>query len=227
MSYIKNAKPGRIDGAYTRLFGNAELGALMSEVHASTISNGAELEKTILVAHCTIFDDDHVTALFSGTLRGGNYLINKSTIKKHITPSLVLEDTIEPDFLLVIVKDKTVFVLELKDGDAFDTKKAAGEVRNLKYFREQVAHKLSMGWRCDWRVCCFNQSNKDIIYTGFKGKVPKANIMTGQEFCDLLGISYQTIIDTRKAEQNPNLKYFLERLANIDECKQILKDLIS
>src|SRR6266508_3824466 len=45
---IKNTKPGRKDGAYTRLLGDEQLGALISRIHAASISSGHELEKLIL-----------------------------------------------------------------------------------------------------------------------------------------------------------------------------------
>ncbi len=45
---IKDTKHGRKDGAYTKLLGNEELGALISRVHSASISSGVELEKLIL-----------------------------------------------------------------------------------------------------------------------------------------------------------------------------------
>ena len=44
---IEKTDEGRKDGAYTRLFGNADLGAFISRVHSASISAGTELEKIV------------------------------------------------------------------------------------------------------------------------------------------------------------------------------------
>ena len=46
MALIEKAK-GRKDGGYTRLFGNEQLGHLISRMQSTVISSGTELERTI------------------------------------------------------------------------------------------------------------------------------------------------------------------------------------
>jgi len=41
--------------------------------------------------------------------------------------------------------------------------------------------------------------------------------MTGKEFCDLVGIDYEKIIQERKKDQQENLNYFIEELKKIPE----------
>ena len=48
MALIRDRKPGRTDGGYTRLFGDAQLGSLISRVHGALISAGTELEKLVI-----------------------------------------------------------------------------------------------------------------------------------------------------------------------------------
>ncbi|CBW54508.1 Pseudogene of Alkylphosphonate ABC transporter, permease component [Mycoplasma mycoides subsp. capri LC str. 95010] len=49
MALIEERKKERItSGSYERVFGNKELGSLISMVHSTSISNGNELEKIIL-----------------------------------------------------------------------------------------------------------------------------------------------------------------------------------
>ena len=40
--------------------------------------------------------------------------------------------------------------------------------------------------------------------------------MTGREFCELLEIDYDEIVERRKADQESNLRCFVRELARID-----------
>ena len=53
---IENMKPKTTSGAYERVFGNKEVGDLITQIQATVISNGTELERMIL-SHCTQIDD--------------------------------------------------------------------------------------------------------------------------------------------------------------------------
>ena len=48
MVRIEDSKPGRRDGGYARLFNDADIGALVSRVHATSIRAGTELEHIII-----------------------------------------------------------------------------------------------------------------------------------------------------------------------------------
>lgn len=221
MARIANSRKGREDGGYTRLFGNAELGALISRVHSTSISAGNELEK-LIQNHSRLITPTEIAQLFDGTLRDDTYLVPKGLIKKYITAQIGLtEKKIEPDFLLLVVKSKTCFVIELKDGDSFDTKKAAGEVANLRAFRDALGRKLPYPWVVHCRVCMFNQSDKEAIVRGFKEAVTTKEAMTGEELCKLLSISYSTLVAQRAADQRPNMAYFVKQLLAISEVKAL------
>ena len=47
MAKIENSKVKNTGGGYARLFGNEELGELITKVHSAVISSGSELEKMI------------------------------------------------------------------------------------------------------------------------------------------------------------------------------------
>ncbi|MCY4209017.1 MAG: hypothetical protein OXD29_13875 [Roseovarius sp.] len=44
--------------------------------------------------------------------------------------------------------------------------------------------------------------------------------MTGREFCELLEIDYNEIVEMRKSDQNDNMNYFMEELTKIKEIEQ-------
>ena len=45
--------------------------------------------------------------------------------------------------------------------------------------------------------------------------------MTGPEFCDLVEIDYQEMIETRKRNQEDNLRYFTEEVCRILSLKKV------
>ena len=71
--------------------------------------------------------------------------------------------------------------------------------------------------------CCFNQDNKQAIIDGFKKKIAPEEAMTGREFCQLLEIDYDEIVENRSMQSPDNLDYFLSELVKIDSVKSWLE----
>lgn len=230
MARVENAKAGRADGGYTRVLGNADLGALVSKIHATSISAGTELEKIISEQHGHLMTEAQLGEFLSNQLAPNTYLIDKKILKKHIKP--LIKSTAEPDFLIVVIKDSKIYVVELKDGDTFDTKKVAGEVASARDFSALLRtyllqHQLSFNnqaYVVEVKFCSFNQSDKQKIITGFKGKITAKEAMTGQELCHLIGISYDNIIQQRKIDQEKNFDYFIKNLLEIHEVKASIQN---
>lgn len=125
---------------------------------------------------------------------------------------------IEPDLLIFIVqKQRICKVIELKDGDNFDTKKAQSEREHLEEFSIRFGAKIP--FVTEYYICSFNQPDKHIIKEGFKNKFDIEHIMTGKELCDILNINYDVIINRRKQDMQDNFKYFLNELLHIEEVK--------
>lgn len=69
-------------------------------------------------------------------------------------------------------------------------------------------------------IVCFNKENTEEIVEGFKRKITTDEAMTGREFCELLEIDYNEIVEMRKSDQNDNMNYFMEELTKIKEIEQ-------
>ena len=126
---------------------------------------------------------------------------------------------------MIFRRDGTVqecLVLELKDGDAFDTKKAAGERANLHKFIHYLGTQIP--WTVDMRFCCFNQPDKSKIREGFKNQISQAQAMTGSELCALLNINYEQIKKEREKYQAENLSVFIEKLLGINAVNKEIKN---
>jgi len=218
---IRNAK-GRQDGGsgYTRVLGNNELGKLISRVQSTVISNDTELERMIVERTNTINSlENFINDVTDGTQDDGVYLCQKKTLIK----SKYAIKGIEPDLLIFIVERKRVCkVIELKDGDNFDAKKAQSEREHLEQFAIHFGAKIP--FVTEFYICCFNQSDKDIIREGFKNKFEPEHIMNGEELCSILRSDYNEIVQIRKNDADDNLEYFLDELLKIDEIRYRIQD---
>ncbi|MGE5653893.1 MAG: restriction endonuclease [Bacillota bacterium] len=219
MALISNAE-GRKDGGYTRLFGNDELGLLISRVQAAIITAGTELEKIIieacdrkgmLISNLDAFlDTPHPEGVWVAPKKA----VKKSRYSYHI----------EPDYLIFIHGPREIracFIVELKDGDNFDTKKSAGEVANLKEFQNHIAAQIQ--YRTQIYICCFNAPNRAKVVEAFKHTITEQMALTGEEFCDRLGIDYEAILEKRSSDQAANMDYFARSLSRIPELTDRLK----
>ena len=207
---------GRPEGSgFARVFGDPQVGHLISRVQATSIRGGTELETMLLERVQTIEDLD--VFLLDQTMKEGVQVASKKVVKK----SKMLETPgKEPDLLVFKRRHgkQTCHVIELKDGDAFDTKKASGEYAAMQTFLAHVGPRLP--YTLLPHFVCFNQDDRQAIFTGFKRAVPLDQCMTGRELCELLEIDYDEILSARKADQPANLDYFVKALLNIPAIRQ-------
>lgn len=216
MAKIKNAKPKTSSGGYERLVNNKQLASIFTKAQSTVISNGTELEKIISSQAAIIKDlDQFIEDVKNNIIKEGSYLCTKKIVKA----SKYRMDQHEPDFIVFIVgRDKLCEVVELKDGDSFDTKKSSSEFNSLKEFTNHIAPLIPFVVR--FYICCFNQEDKSQIIEGFKKRFTEEQVMTGREFCNLLGINYDYIINTREQDAIDNFNYVVEELTKIDEIKR-------
>ncbi|MCY3660036.1 MAG: hypothetical protein OXG36_13590 [Caldilineaceae bacterium] len=223
MSRIDQAKPGRRDGGYARIFADPDIGALISRVHATSIRAGTELEHIIqreAEANGTAITDLDKFLQYSGE---GVFIADKKKIKKS---KRINFPAAEPDYLIFQRTHTTphCYVLELKDGDTFDTKKASGEISTLTSFSVNVGSTLA--YATSIRVCSFNQEDKQAIVEGFKGAVTIDQVWTGREFCALMGFEFDTIVSERLADAQINQTFLAQQLLNIPKMRTIIIELL-
>ncbi len=227
MAKICNAQGRQDSGSgYVRVLGDEQLGKLISKVQSTVISNGTELEK-LIIDKCNQIKDlnSFIEKTVSGDTEDGVYVCPK---KYYAKSSYLIYDNqkkkILPDLLIFIVEKKRICkVVELKDGDMFDTKKSAGEKEHLEEFVQKFGSKIP--FVAEYYICCFNQENKDKIFEGFKGDFTKEHILTGKELCEVLRISYDDIIKQRTADSVENFEYFIQELLKIETVKAKIEEL--
>lgn len=213
---IKGRRENQSPSGYTRLFGNPELGNLMSKIQGAVIASGTELEKLIWERVKQIDDFDDFISHFVKENRTGVWVAKKSQVKT----SKYINTHYEPDFLAFDLIRHICYVIEVKDGDQFDTKKSHGESVVLHEFANSIKYALPIEFQI--RICCFNAQTKNEIYNGLKHQFSLGEILTGQELCELLEINFLDIITTRYKDQEVNIQYFIKELMAIALIKEII-----
>ena len=202
MALISNAKGRGEDetpSGYERLFGNRQLGMLMSKVQSAIISTGVELENILAskiknTKGISIQQINKSGRVFSGIKHGHDIIID-----------------------CVINKDGKTYLIEIKDGDTFDTKKIAGELESLELVKNFLIKKKISANKIEIKFCSFNAESHEQIKRGAKGLLDDSMAMTGKEFCKLVNINFDEVIEERKSQQEENLNYFTEELKKIPE----------
>ena len=220
MAKIEDSEPKNTSGGYHRIFGIPALGDLMSRVQSTVISAGTELERIIISKVDSIQDLDEF--LQREVMPDGVFIAPKKQVKKCKT--LQFPEG-EPDFMIFKRRGgkQSCHVVELKDGHVFDTKKVVGEREALQAFISQNAPR--MRYVVTGHFCCFNQDSVEAILTGFKNRIGEDQAMTGRQFCELLEIDYEEIVNARKANQPANVRYFVKELLKIKEVRDTFKDM--
>ena len=217
-------KKHKTSGSYGRLFDDEKIGLVMSDVQSTAIRNGNELEKLIERYSNPLTNDatcDLIDEIKSRTIQDGTYLLSKNSYRS----TAIAIPNHEPDYLIVQAHDANVkiFVVEMKDGDDFDTKKSNGELETLTACKDFIENYFEIS--ADYALCCFNQKSRLNIVRGLKNRFDEAHVMTGNEFCELVGIEYEAIIDERKSDAADNIIELARRLADCDNFVAALEAL--
>jgi hypothetical protein len=220
MARLRSSK-GRYKGesGYARMIGDKALGDLLSKCHATTIRAGNELEKIVLERSNQILDLDEFLA--RDIHPDGVWVASKRIVRK----SRRLDTSkYEPDFVIFRRKapEQRCYIVELKDGDAFDTKKSAGEAANLREFLHRIAPEIR--FEAAWYMCCFHASSKEGIVHGFKSRITKGQALTGREFCQLLEIDFDEIVEMRRRDAADNLAYFIDQILAIEASRAAIEE---
>ena len=204
---ISDARPKNSSGNYERLFGDEEIGCLMSKVQSASIKAGYVLENIIAQRSALIpggnleeFVDDSMKGKYSGIFLATKKMIKAS--KYHIEHH-------EPDMMIFILDDNghgICHIVELKAGAAFDTKKSDAEKETLEICRSVLGPDLPFITK--FYLCAFHAENRREIINGLKGRFSKEEVLTGRELCEILQLDYDEIVDEESRFQRDNLNYF-------------------
>jgi hypothetical protein len=222
MARIADSK-GREDdnSGYTRLLGLPELGQLLSRIHATVIRNGNELE--LLLAERCAFRATGLAGRLDGALTLFTLPLEAFFGEAlHVTDS---EHLTAADIVVLDHRTRQVRVVEVKEGDSFDTKKADGELACLRPLALFIGARL--GYEPQFQLCCFNQEDRAAILRGLKGRFSPDQVMTGRELCTLLGVSYEDIRRQREEDVRANQVFLARELWAIPELRSAFEECLA
>ncbi len=210
----KDKKNDITKSGYYNVFGVKELAELCRKIQSTTIRNGNELQDIIL-SEVTVqklskkIDLDSLIKLINSgsTFYIANYRISKSQLE---SKGIKLSGKKNIDIDAIFCKDKILYIIEYKQGDNLDTKKSQSEVESLskvsEFFKSleiETCPKLVM-WVCD-----------DVKNSSIKTTENKEFLITGKEACDIIGLSFESIENIRKSDQEDNINFIFEEVDRI------------
>lgn len=221
LAKIRDRNPKNPSGGYDRLFSIPKLGTLITKVHSASISAGRELERLIRARVDPIEDLD--AFLRRSFIPDSVSLATEKEIKR----CTQLDTSVSvPDFIIFEHRESHQHcrIVELKDGHVFDAKKVNGERRAMQGFIERNSSRLP--YEISIHFCAFNQEDRQAIWEGFKKRIDIEEAMTGREFCELLGIDYDELVEVRSRDTEDNTRYFIEELLKIPQIKRIIENIL-
>lgn len=233
MAKIRNSKPKISSGGYLRLVGNERMANIFTKAQSANIRNGNELEQIIfnnIPKSNTITNiDEFIDDCKNGRVVNGFYFCDG----KSIFNSKYRLGKHQPDILMFSISAvNTCCVVELKDGDDFDTKKSQSEKNSLIAITNHLQSLFGKIFeKIDYKICCFNQNDKTKVINGLKKRFTIDEVVTGKELCNMLGIDYEKIINERQNDATDNFNYIIEEMCNLDQLRtkviEIQKNIVS
>lgn len=215
-------KGGRKDGKsnYGRLFGNTELGQLLSRIHSAMIRSGYELEE-ILADQVQPDWLVPVEQVIKSIQNGASGDLPKMTVAfkdKALNRKAGYEG--QADVVVFDHEARLGYVFELKLGDNFDTKKSSGELGPLERCRTRLANQT--GYTIQLFVCCFHQHDTETIWRGLKKRFSRDQVMTGRELCRLLDLDYEWVLFAHGSRGTDNMRMLAGRLLAIPAMRALI-----
>lgn len=215
---LKDAIPQNRSGNYDRIFGDEDLGYLMSQVQSVAIKAGHILED-IIASKTNLIPDKDLDAFVDDcnntTTISGTFLCTKDMAKKshyHVNGH-------EPDLMIFQIENGRgkCYIVELKAGSDFDTKKSDGEVETLEKCRAVLGPALP--FITEFYLCAFHAVDKQEIVKGLKGRFAENEVMTGRELCNILDIDYDEVVREESKFERDNTTYFTRKVTTNAKAK--------
>ena len=221
LARISDTRPKNSSGNYTRLFGDEDIGNLISQIQSASIKAGYVLEN-IITQKSTLIPDGNLDNFVDECIERKHNGIFLST-KKMIKASKYHVESNEPDLMIFSLKKNgrsVCYIIELKVGAAFDTKKADAEKETLEKSRSVLGPQLP--FITNFYLCAFHAKDRKEIVTGLKGRFSEKEVITGQELCEILSINYSEVLEEESQFQRDNIIYFTRAVIKNAKSKMYL-----
>lgn len=193
---------------YTNLVGDEELGLLLSRIHSAQIRTGNELETHI--KNLIIYPIVTLETLYQkGICRETEVIIKPHKPKSGDAEGIIV------DFAVIFHSRSKVALIELKSSAQFDTQKTPQIYNKLNQMAQYINHP-GLGYQVNIAVCVFYASDSLSIYEGFKRcGFKQSEVITGIQFCELLGVHFEDVMNKVAEDQPENKNYILMAVERI------------
>lgn len=212
---IKNEEKNDIKkSGYYNVFGDEKIAEMIRKIQSTTIRNGNELEHIIfsLIDYQVLLGSITTENILRRIIQGEDFCVSSWVLSKRELNSVGInlsgKNATKVDMLLY--RGGELYIMELKQGEALDTKKSQSEIESLNMVKEYFnrlkieAHPKLILWVSD-----------DIKNSSIKTNQNREYIITGREACDIIGISYEDVEEVRRRDQEDNKKWLFEMIFEI------------
>lgn len=199
--------------AYYSIFGDIELGKLITAVHSTSIKNGTELENIIYnLISIEKPECNNLKELLELISEGEDFYLGKFSITKEELQqkNLPLNGRKKIQVDGILFKNSVLYIIEYKDGDALDTGKSQNVMETLTKSRKLIEE---YGVKCASKLVLWRSS--DLKTSSIKTTEHRDYLITGRDMADLLGIDFEDVKEQKSRDQQDNIEYFFQRIDEI------------
>ena len=205
-------------------------------IQSGVIRSGDELENLLTFKSYHI-NDHQLIGKINGEKTIKKLYFNNSNIKKRLinvekttwffNPNISSElftkygmkinkNHLEPD--IIIIEKNNLFIVELKDGGNFDTKKSEGEGKQLKMLQElfnMISKDLNLNFKIHAELVLWNIDN--LNKSSIKDKIAKSFVINGKNFSKKHNINFLKLNGDRKIYNkynNEKMKIWFKEILN-------------
>ena len=205
-------------GSYARLLGNKKYAELMTKIHACVIAQGNQLEHDLFnfvrqnYPQCIVDNLPLLHSVLEHSIHNQPfYLLNLAVYQAFLQAKDELKIK-HPDFIVILPAKQVIYVVEVKEGYLFDTKKATGELMSLQTITN--IFQKHVPYRVNYYLTSFYQTALTTIDSGLKKVFSQDHLLTGKSFCQLIHINYEQFLHFRNEQltqdQQDNCDYIFE-----------------
>ena len=201
MARIKQAD-GNLHSNYNLLFGNQDLGYLISQVHSATISMGTQLGAMV----SAVIPEERITTLenIQEGLQVHDLEVVPRPVKKRFT-----------DYAVFKHSEGLVYAIKFVLAKQYDQLKG----REIRIRNEEVLAQVvsETGYHQGRSIICgFLASTIDeVIQCMLDPDLDESDVWTGRDFCRFLDIDYEEAMAHISRDQEANCQYFFDAVAGI------------
>jgi hypothetical protein len=208
---IEDRKPkgSTKDSGYYRLIRDLKFADLLRKIQSCVIGNGNELEK-LIYKNVRSENKFYNRELSNFKLETVNDFVVQMKVPVPICFGLAKKNIALDN---VVFTPTDIYVIEIKDGFNFDTKKSQGEVKSLMAACDIIEKADPLNRKCISKIVFWSANSLQQV--SFKAKGSEDMWITGKDYSSKFNIDYNKVEAERMEDAEKNLTFLVEKLIDI------------